>query len=190
MESPVSKRRRPAVACTECRRRKVKCDRNLPCRPCRISNLVCTYCPPSSVALQHDQNTYQPTLNYPFAPGFNTATDQFRDMNTSYMSGGQMSNYSLSGSFAHLGAFQVKEVEVSNIVPHTLHSPVGNGTDLLSSFTSPRSETSNSGSLSVCSGSTRSSFSRISSFGPSQHYIQTTVSKKGPPLTNYFCRNN
>lgn len=38
------KRRRPALACASCRRRKVKCDRNSPCGQCtqRNSNL-CTY---------------------------------------------------------------------------------------------------------------------------------------------------
>ncbi|KAF2264936.1 hypothetical protein CC78DRAFT_567934 [Lojkania enalia] len=40
------KRRRPALACVECRRRKVKCDRKKPCSPCtRIKSLTCTYRP-------------------------------------------------------------------------------------------------------------------------------------------------
>lgn len=43
MENPVRKRRRPAVTCIECRRRKVKCDRALPCGPCILSSLPCTY---------------------------------------------------------------------------------------------------------------------------------------------------
>lgn len=38
------KRRRPAVSCTECRRRKVKCDRNSPCAQCTVHGLTsCTY---------------------------------------------------------------------------------------------------------------------------------------------------
>lgn len=38
------KRRRPAVSCTECRRRKVKCDRNSPCSQCTVHELTsCTY---------------------------------------------------------------------------------------------------------------------------------------------------
>lgn len=37
------KRRRPALACVECRRRKVKCDRNLPCRRCVQNSADCTY---------------------------------------------------------------------------------------------------------------------------------------------------
>ncbi|KAL4972929.1 hypothetical protein BDW66DRAFT_154275 [Aspergillus desertorum] len=38
-------RRRPRVSCEECRRRRVRCDRRLPCRPCRISRqrLTCRY---------------------------------------------------------------------------------------------------------------------------------------------------
>lgn len=43
MDSPVRKRRRPAVACTECRRRKVKCDRSLPCASCVLGTLACAY---------------------------------------------------------------------------------------------------------------------------------------------------
>lgn len=38
------KRRRPALACTSCRRRKVKCDRNSPCGQCTQRNsALCTY---------------------------------------------------------------------------------------------------------------------------------------------------
>ncbi|KAK3298359.1 uncharacterized protein B0H64DRAFT_73345 [Chaetomium fimeti] len=40
------KRRRPALACEQCRRRKIKCDRTTPCGPCRRSSLEsCTYRP-------------------------------------------------------------------------------------------------------------------------------------------------
>ncbi|KAK4081149.1 transcriptional regulator family: Fungal Specific TF [Trichoderma aggressivum f. europaeum] len=47
IENPPRKRRRPAVACVECRRRKVKCDRAKPCGPCYQSALTCFYRPPS-----------------------------------------------------------------------------------------------------------------------------------------------
>ncbi|KKP04592.1 hypothetical protein THAR02_03282 [Trichoderma harzianum] len=47
IENPPRKRRRPAVACVECRRRKVKCDRAKPCGPCYQSALTCYYRPPS-----------------------------------------------------------------------------------------------------------------------------------------------
>ncbi|KAG9233581.1 fungal-specific transcription factor domain-containing protein [Amylocarpus encephaloides] len=40
------KRRRPALSCVECRRRKIKCDRNIPCAPCTQSkSATCTYSP-------------------------------------------------------------------------------------------------------------------------------------------------
>ncbi|KAK3332998.1 hypothetical protein B0T19DRAFT_458077 [Cercophora scortea] len=40
------KRRRPALACEQCRRRKIKCDRATPCGPCQRSQLdVCTFRP-------------------------------------------------------------------------------------------------------------------------------------------------
>ncbi|GKT51528.1 transcription factor lepE [Colletotrichum spaethianum] len=42
--SAQKKRRRPALACEQCRRRKVRCDRNLPCSTCvRSKRSVCTY---------------------------------------------------------------------------------------------------------------------------------------------------
>ncbi|KAL4890741.1 hypothetical protein BDV59DRAFT_184076 [Aspergillus ambiguus] len=43
MEIPPRRRRRPVVACTECRRRKVRCDRAFPCGPCFKSVLACVY---------------------------------------------------------------------------------------------------------------------------------------------------
>ncbi|KAK1657008.1 fungal-specific transcription factor [Colletotrichum godetiae] len=42
--SAQKKRRRPALACEQCRRRKVRCDRNLPCSTCvRSKHALCTY---------------------------------------------------------------------------------------------------------------------------------------------------
>jgi hypothetical protein len=43
MDKPVRKRRRPAVAWTECRRRTVTCDRSLPCTSCVLGTLTCAY---------------------------------------------------------------------------------------------------------------------------------------------------
>lgn len=41
---PPKKRRRPALSCIECRRRKIKCDRNMPCNHCtQTKNAVCSY---------------------------------------------------------------------------------------------------------------------------------------------------
>lgn len=42
---PVRKRRRPAYACTECRRRKVRCDRAMPCGQCTAQKTasLCAY---------------------------------------------------------------------------------------------------------------------------------------------------
>ena len=40
----IRKRRRPALSCVECRRRKIKCDRNSPCNHCKQSKkAVCIY---------------------------------------------------------------------------------------------------------------------------------------------------
>lgn len=42
---PARKRRRPAYSCTECRRRKVRCDRTQPCKQCTAHNVTfaCKY---------------------------------------------------------------------------------------------------------------------------------------------------
>lgn len=45
------KRRRPALACDECRRRKIRCDRVSPCGPCIKSDNVCNYSHPN-----HERN--------------------------------------------------------------------------------------------------------------------------------------
>ncbi|CAK7262658.1 hypothetical protein SEPCBS119000_000081 [Sporothrix epigloea] len=39
----VRKRRRPAVVCAECRRRKIACDRKSPCGQCAVHNVDCVY---------------------------------------------------------------------------------------------------------------------------------------------------
>ncbi|KAK0722143.1 hypothetical protein B0T26DRAFT_641820 [Lasiosphaeria miniovina] len=47
MQNPPKKRRRPALACEQCRLRKVRCDRASPCATCtRLGNPECTYVPP------------------------------------------------------------------------------------------------------------------------------------------------
>lgn len=43
---PSRKRRRPAVVCNECRRRKIACDRKTPCGQCVQYNSTCTYYTP------------------------------------------------------------------------------------------------------------------------------------------------
>lgn len=43
MERQSRRRRRPARSCIECRRRKIKCDRNDPCAHCVSARSQCTY---------------------------------------------------------------------------------------------------------------------------------------------------
>jgi hypothetical protein len=47
---PPQRRRRPPLSCTECRRRKLKCDRSLPCGQCCRSNTAdaCAFVGPQS----------------------------------------------------------------------------------------------------------------------------------------------
>ena len=45
--APPKKRRRPALSCEQCRKRKVRCDREQPCGPCGQSKITpCTYSTP------------------------------------------------------------------------------------------------------------------------------------------------
>lgn len=52
MGRPVKHRRRPPLSCTECRRRKLKCDRSLPCGQCVRSKTadLCNYAAPQPVS--------------------------------------------------------------------------------------------------------------------------------------------
>ena len=43
MERQPLRRRRPAMSCLECRRRKIKYDRNDPCSHCTFAKIQCTY---------------------------------------------------------------------------------------------------------------------------------------------------
>lgn len=43
MERQPCRRRRPALSCVECRRRKIKCDRNDPCAHCVTAKTRCTF---------------------------------------------------------------------------------------------------------------------------------------------------
>lgn len=55
------KRRRPALACEQCRKRKIRCDRNVPCNHCIKSNITdCSYVPTHIPAswLKRNQKAY------------------------------------------------------------------------------------------------------------------------------------
>jgi hypothetical protein len=52
--APPRKRRRPALSCEQCRRRKIKCDRNYPCGQCLQSKTAsCSYSPDTVRASRH-----------------------------------------------------------------------------------------------------------------------------------------
>ncbi|EPE26356.1 Zn2/Cys6 DNA-binding protein [Glarea lozoyensis ATCC 20868] len=57
------KRRRPALSCAECRRRKIKCDRNIPCGPCRqAKSATCTYSPEGLARKSHGIGLASPAM--------------------------------------------------------------------------------------------------------------------------------
>lgn len=53
-QSSPRKRRRPALSCQQCRARKVKCDKEMPCGPCTktYSSLKCSYVHEGKAALE------------------------------------------------------------------------------------------------------------------------------------------
>ncbi|KAG4438822.1 hypothetical protein IFR05_005713 [Cadophora sp. M221] len=52
MERQTRRRRRPALSCLECRRRKIKCDRNEPCTNCISTRSQCSFEPYSNEPVQ------------------------------------------------------------------------------------------------------------------------------------------
>lgn len=62
---PPRKRRRIVISCTECHRRKQKCDRELPCQNCRSRNKACTYETSAPTAREHQQPQEQQVRNHP-----------------------------------------------------------------------------------------------------------------------------
>ncbi|KAL2802063.1 fungal-specific transcription factor domain-containing protein, partial [Aspergillus granulosus] len=67
MSAPLYRRRRPAVACIECRRRKVKCDRALPCGPCGNASLLCGYRNPNNGLTSTDPRAAPTATDLPTA---------------------------------------------------------------------------------------------------------------------------
>lgn len=54
LNPPVKKRRRPALSCEQCRRRKVRCDRGSPCATCvQTGNKTCSYAAPPRPRATH-----------------------------------------------------------------------------------------------------------------------------------------
>lgn len=95
---PQRRRRRPALACEKCRRRKIKCDRNTPCDQCiRSKSETCVYLPDDSpvptgrkrrVGMSHLTNTSttpsttshgspSSSANVPAAGAFDALAEQF-----------------------------------------------------------------------------------------------------------------
>lgn len=68
------KRRRPAVVCNECRRRKIACDRKTPCGQCVQYNSICTYYTPESSSRPRTQSTTATNPYTTSSPSINLET--------------------------------------------------------------------------------------------------------------------
>jgi hypothetical protein len=59
------KRRRPPLSCVQCRRRKVKCDRNLPCNRCiQSKDTLCVYDPETPTRARTSHHTTNSSLGH------------------------------------------------------------------------------------------------------------------------------
>lgn len=76
--APPQRRRRPALSCVQCRRRKIRCDQKRPsCSQCeRSKDILCIYKPiPPSAALQNGAKLHEISQNTD--PSFNTPEQIF-----------------------------------------------------------------------------------------------------------------
>lgn len=62
------KRPRPVKSCTECRKRKLKCDRNLPCSQCQKSQRSCKYAADQDSSALSDASDGEPADTQPGRP--------------------------------------------------------------------------------------------------------------------------
>lgn len=65
LEASSRKRRRPALSCEQCRRRKVRCDRNMPCGPCKkvYGSIECSYVHEGKAALKARHDAAKTSVN-------------------------------------------------------------------------------------------------------------------------------
>lgn len=176
MENPARKRRRPAVACTECRRRKVKCDRDFPCGPCIQTSLSCVYSSPSSLDPQPGQNMNRQSPTHPLqvslTPGPNVTAGRFGAPNSNYYLAGPMPDRDPPTSFAHIDSTQLRGYgkthgERPNMMHHSASSSSGRESECLLTLTAPSLAASANSSLPALPVRNRCSFSRTKSFGSS-----------------------
>lgn len=73
MEQEPRRRRRPALSCVECRRRKIKCDRKDPCTHCTLNKTQCAYRTYNGAAAQRQRRSRSP-LNSPSSLSTNAPT--------------------------------------------------------------------------------------------------------------------
>lgn len=90
MAHEVRRRRRPAKACVECRRRKVKCDLKSPCGPCDATRAECIYRGPDRVPGQTNggrivtgRRDIEIAPYTPITPAVNGSTTAEGEMSTS-----------------------------------------------------------------------------------------------------------
>ncbi|KAJ5980286.1 hypothetical protein N7481_007584 [Penicillium waksmanii] len=90
LQSSPRKRRRPALSCEQCRRRKVRCDRQMPCGPCKkvYGSMDCSYVHEGKAALSTRRDAMRTSENE--SPPYLESQQGVVDMPMSGFDGGRI----------------------------------------------------------------------------------------------------
>lgn len=125
LETQPYRRRRPALSCIECRRRKVKCDRKDPCTPCIAVKTHCSYKTygKDSTVRQNQQyvSSQNPVLNSTTHSGSQSAGDHQPQTNRPILTNGAL----LPGALDT--APIIAENQISSVTEHIqARAPINN----------------------------------------------------------------
>ncbi|KAH7411453.1 hypothetical protein BKA64DRAFT_381731 [Cadophora sp. MPI-SDFR-AT-0126] len=119
MERQARRRRRPALSCLECRRRKIKCDRNEPCTNCTLNRSQCSFEPysnePVPVGRQQLGNQW-PSISTP-SPTLTADPKPYSTPSAAVDSGTRLPNRSVEGASQDIRdlLIRVKKLEDASV---------------------------------------------------------------------------
>ncbi|EFR04195.1 C6 zinc finger domain-containing protein [Nannizzia gypsea CBS 118893] len=175
MESPAPKRRRPAVVCIDCRRRKVKCDRSFPCSQCTQSSLTCAYRGlPGPMNTWPNDHLSSSTLHRPLS---STGTDQSNAPDSTLFTPSELVPFwdSPSNTLDQPVDSQVM-LESSNAAQYVAATSSGNGSSPPAAVDNcPLQHSTSNSSIIQSLGSSWRSVSKGSSLEENKNYIQATL---------------
>ena len=115
-QPPPRKRRRPALSCEQCRRRKIKCDRTHPCSQCLQSKTAsCSYTPDTIRRLRHVSETSTVPAPSPSSLNLPNRTREATGDSSTHTSSTGVSSNAISNSDATLSSSWTSYI--TSIVP-------------------------------------------------------------------------